>query len=335
MAVPDQQWISGPLTCEIADVRSPVRQFLNERFTAELRPLQQQYRQAAPSLIIEPADKRDANPGTVGTAADWLLRFLLHPQPGLGLPFAGLAECAQAGLGLLSAYAQVLAAIGISGTAAADGLRSAAGLGNAHTSNCYDGPAAGSTAEPELLSRACWATALLTEAFRGGADAALRGPLGLLAGKPKPAGEDLLALAPAAGLDQLRQFRQVFTSALVPRLAGRRGRWAAGPEFTGSALIGADADLIAAGLLLELKTSAARFSLPVTDLFQVIGYALLDFDDEFGLTSLGIFSARYGRLTTWEISPLLCHLAGGPVSLPRVRREFRGILLAHQPPDEI
>ena len=43
--------------------------------------------------------------------------------------------------------------------------------------------------------------------------------------------------------------------------------------------IKADADLIAAGLLLELKTSA-KLSLGITDLLQVIGYALLDFDND-------------------------------------------------------
>jgi hypothetical protein len=40
-------------------------------------------------------------------------------------------------------------------------------------------------------------------------------------------------------------------------------------------LIKADADLIAAGLLLDLKTDS-KLSLGVTTMFQVIGYALLD-----------------------------------------------------------
>jgi hypothetical protein len=78
---------------------------------------------------------------------------------------------------------------------------------------------------------------------------------------------------------------------LIPRLATRPGPWALGPTFSGSAMIGgADGDLIAAGLLLELKTSA-KLTLAVKDLFQVVGYALLDFDDEYKLTEVGIFSA--------------------------------------------
>lgn len=43
----------------------------------------------------------------------------------------------------------------------------------------------------------------------------------------------------------------------------------------------ADADLIAAGLLLDLKTAAARSSLGAKDICQLIGYVLLDFDDEY------------------------------------------------------
>lgn len=87
----------------------------------------------------------------------------------------------------------------------------------------------------------------------------------------------------------------------------------------------ADADLITAGLLLDLKTDS-KFSLGVTVLFQVIGYALLDFDDMYRLTEVGIFSARYARLTTWNLSALLAELAGQAVELGALRQEFRKLL---------
>ena len=35
-------------------------------------------------------------------------------------------------------------------------------------------------------------------------------------------------------------------------------------------------------------------------MFQVIGYALLDFDDAYQLTEVGTFSARYGYLAIWD-----------------------------------
>ena len=75
----------GPLTAELGAKNSPVRQFFDERFTSGLRDVQRRYRQAAPSLVVPSADRQDANPGTVGTAADWLLRFMLHPRPSLAL----------------------------------------------------------------------------------------------------------------------------------------------------------------------------------------------------------------------------------------------------------
>jgi hypothetical protein len=58
----------------------------------------------------------------------------------------------------------------------------------------------------------------------------------------------------------------------------------------------------------------------------VIGYALLDFDDEFGINEVGIFSARYAYLATWDLVSLLSELAGHEVNLPTVRQQFRQLL---------
>jgi hypothetical protein len=60
----------------------------------------------------------------------------------------------------------------------------------------------------------------------------------------------------------------------------------------------------------------------------VIGYALLDFDDEYRLNALGIFSARYAYLATWELPALLSELAGHNADLRMVRGRFRDLLLA-------
>jgi hypothetical protein len=193
----------------------------------------------------------------------------------------------------------------------------------------FTGPLPGSDVDAELLARGCWALALLTEAFRS-AQAVALGPLSRFHGRTVTAAE-LLALAPPAGLDQLARFRQVFQETLLPRLASRTGPWALGPTFAGSALIGgADGDLIAAGLLLELKTTA-KLSLPVTDMLQLIGYALLDFDDAYRLDTLGLFNARYSHLATWNIASLLSDLAGHLANLTAAREEFHALLLARQP----
>ena len=298
----------GPLTAELASKDSPVRRFLDERFSVGLRDVQRRYRQGAPSLVVPSASPQDANPGTVGTAADWLLRFLLHPKPSLALAARGAVIC-----GMDRPFREIAESLGYE----RDSDVATAGTGG------FIGPASGNLCEHEDLARACWALALLTEAYRSPM-AMMNGPLSGFTGR-QVTGSTLVALAPSAGLSQLAGFRSVFETDLLPKLALHPGRWHLGPTFTGSALMKADADLITAGLLLDLKADS-KFSLGVAVMFQVIGYALLDFDDAYHLTELGIFSARYANLATWDLSTLLDDLAGRPVSLPAIRQEFRALL---------
>jgi hypothetical protein len=187
----------------------------------------------------------------------------------------------------------------------------------------FTGPMSGNSADHEYLARACWAFTLFTEVYRGGPMVAAMGPLGQLQGRRVSAAQ-LLDLVPSAALSQLAAFRSVFEASLIPQLASRHGRWYLGPVFTGSELMNADGDLIAAGLLIDLKTSAKKPSLGRAELFQVIRYALLDFDHAYQLTDLGIFSARYSHLTTWNLQALLDELADQPVNLRVTREEFRG-----------
>jgi hypothetical protein len=308
--------IGGPLTAELADIRSPVRQLLNAQFTAGLRDVQRRYRQAAPALAVPGSAPSEANPGTVGTAADWLLRFLVHPAPHLDLAMAGAAACSAVGIRIpRAALAELLNPLGLT-----------VPPGPSETACVFPGPHAGITVEPAILNRVCWVLALLTEAYRGGPRVAALGPLSRFRGRVVSAAE-LLSMASEAALHQLTQFRQVYEATLLPALASRRGQWTIGPTFTGSKLMNADADLIAAGLLVELKTTAKRLSLGVVDLFQVIGYVLLDFDDEFSIDTVGIFSARHAYLATWSLGSLLDELAGHPVSLAAARAQFQDLLV--------
>ncbi|HTU72001.1 MAG TPA: hypothetical protein VMG38_00645 [Trebonia sp.] len=306
-------FIRGPLTAELADARSPVRRFLEARFGVGLRDVQRRYREDAPDLVIPPVPRDVVSPGTLGAAADWLLRFMLHPAPSLELAITGAGFFSERS-GMVAALAEIARSLGISGVAATQ----ATGRG-------FAGPVPGSDADPESLARACWVLSLLTEVFRVGQLAAASGPLNPFLERPASAAE-LLDLAPPAALDQLAAFRQVFQAQLIPALALRPGQWHLGPTFTGSRLIRADADLIAAGLLIDLKTSAARPSLGIKEAFQLIGYALLDFDDDYRLDVVGILSARYAFLATWDLRELLDRLAGHAVTLPGARDDFRRLL---------
>lgn len=318
----DRADIRGPLTAEITRGDSSVRGFLNDRLSNGLRDVQRRYREAGPPLAVAAASRTDANAGTVGTAADWLLRFLLHPQPDMHLAALGVMQCARAKINLSVALADITESVGVSQSSMAPVPKK--------REVAFTGPLRGNTTDPVRLARCCWALALLAESWRGGPMAAARGPLGRFRDHSNVCGNDLLELAPRAALDQLAGLRQVLESVLILQLAARYGSWTLGPTFTGSQLIRADADLIAAGLLLDLKTSSKRPSLAVTGIFQVIGYALLDFDDEYHIDTVGIFSARYAYLATWPLTALIDELAGHKVNLRHIRNEFRHMLTSHQ-----
>jgi hypothetical protein len=308
--------IRGPLTAELDDPRSPIREFLGERFGSGLREVQRRYRGGAWPLVVPGSE---TNPGTVGTAADWLLRFLVHPQPDLHLALDGSDFVPQSSPALAVALHEMCEALGIPGVTSIPAPPP--------ESKTFPGPLPGTTIDTGLLARGCWALALLTEFYRAGPLRAANSPVARL-GHADAAG--LLALATPAALDQLGKIRDVFETALIPRLADRRGPWTLGPTFAGSRLVGgADADLVAAGLLLEIKTTAKKPSLGVIDLFQVISYAL-DFDDEYSIDAIGLFSTRYAYLSTWPLGTLLSELAHQTVALQGIRREFREMLDAHR-----
>jgi hypothetical protein len=178
-----------------------------------------------------------------------------------------------------------------------------------------------------LLARACWCFALLTEAYRGGTGVLrARSPLRQLQGR-RVTGEDLLALAPGSALEELAELRAVFTATLLPQLAARPGPWALGPVFAGSQLPAADTDIVASGLLVQLKVTVHP-RLGGDDLFQLIAYPLLDFRDDYQIREVGLFSARAAHLATWNLERLLGELSRAPASLPAVRAAFRGLLEA-------
>jgi hypothetical protein len=296
--------IRGPLTYELAQKDSPIRQFFDDRLAPGLKDAQAAYR-AAPGPIMVPGVPREAaDAGTIGTAADWMMRFLVHPTPSLRLAAQGASLC-----GMMPALRELAFMLDFR-----DG-----------GTDQFTGPAQGVGTESDLLYRACWGLALLTEVYRRGPDIAAIGPIGRL---PHKSAQSLLGAAPDAGLEQLAALRDVMESALMPAVDSRHGLWAIGPVFAGSEIMRGDADLIAGGLLTELKTTNKKPSLGVTDLWQMLGYVLMDYVDEYAITDVALFSARYGYLAQWNLDTLLPQLAGRPVTAVALRAEFRALLEA-------
>lgn len=99
------------------------------------------------------------------------------------------------------------------------------------------------------------------------------------------------------------------------------------PTFALSvALGGADADLIASGLLLDWKSTASDRVVKREDVWQIVGYVLADSDDQYTIRSAGISALRRRRRTIWIVDDLLTTLSGGTNrSLAAWRADFAKI----------
>ena len=126
--------------------------------------------------------------------------------------------------------------------------------------------------------------------------------------------EDLSAVSRAAIADHAR-----LRSAADLRL---------GPTFAQSfALGGADADIIADGELIELKSTSQAGVVGRAELWQVVGYVLADSDDAHRIRQCTVSALRRRRSVTWDAQELVDALADGrsrPVE--HWRAEFAALL---------
>jgi len=95
------------------------------------------------------------------------------------------------------------------------------------------------------------------------------------------------------------------------------------PTFAGSVDVGgADGDLIIDRCLVEIKTTINP-GLNRNRLFQLLGYALLDYKDRYRIDSLGVYWARQRHFSVWKLQELLLLLTGsGHNSLAPYRSAF-------------
>lgn len=160
-------------------------------------------------------------------------------------------------------------------------------------------------------------------------------PLGEVLGTDGTA-EDLLALVPEDAVDDLAGMAEVAARALLPRLrdlAAAGPTWLA-PEFAGSTLMKADADVVTGHALVELKTQLGDQSrggsrppgLSREVLRQLLGYVLHDHEDSYQIRAVALYQARYGHFTTWPLDELLPVLAGRQVDLAELRSRWAKLL---------
>ncbi|MGQ4615967.1 hypothetical protein [Nocardia sp. R7R-8] len=294
------------LTMAIADKFCPLRQYFDRRYP-HVGPVQADYRASSGTLQV---DGSTANPGTLGVAFDFLIRFTLdadyRPQVAVAHPAIS---------GTQNYLGEVLKVARLASRVAHRPL------------------------PEEALStviRASWALALCTELYRD----PLAFPTSPLAGPIRSGrftADALLTLAPDDGVEQVRALYLLAVTELSELLTAPVSAVALGPTFTASRFCAAAADIILDGVLLELKTrpgiatKAGRVdTLSLADVYQLIGYALFDTIDTFRIHTIGLYSARYGVLHRWPLQELLDTLAGEPIDLATERANVLKLLGSQQ-----
>lgn len=303
------------LTLHLKTSSSPVRRWFRQRLGATrtvVRAANAHLRagnRTPVNRIIEPV--RAAPPiaplgdrGLVGHAADWLLRLCLVDEP----PDPGSA-----------------AGLGAHQIAMHDRRARALEVFSDATLRCQSlRPARGQLGGTEWreLCRLC----LLLGWLERGSRAQLGAPKVLdVVGDARGLDRWLERLVRERDVEDLAQLGRAALEDHADLRDGRR--LVANPMFgLSAALGGADADLIAGATLLDFKSTAATSIVGRIDLWQVVGYALADVGDEFGITDVGISALRWRRRITWPLAELLPALAGEPLSIGQARSEFRDLL---------
>ena len=173
--------------------------------------------------------------------------------------------------------------------------------------------------EEELLLRYCVVLALFEECAR-----TLASPNSPLFSQENPTAEDLLQLAQPHWIDDLNVLTQRMANRFDPE---KYGKISLNLTFSGSRDVGgADADLILDGCLLEIKCTI-KDKIEKVQVYQLLGYALLDYDNQYELEKAGFYMARQDWLFVWPIAELLERLRMKPLpALPELRQEFRETL---------
>lgn len=108
-----------------------------------------------------------------------------------------------------------------------------------------------------------------------------------------------------------------------------------GMTFDGSADLHADGDLIVGGMLVDFKANQGgkpradgtrAASLARTEIDELLGYALMDYSNAYGLHSVAIYAVRFGYLASWTLAELGFRMSGKPIGLAELRVRFACVL---------
>ena len=171
-------------------------------------------------------------------------------------------------------------------------------------------------AHEDALNRHCIVLALMEEAARIGPH-----PGNLLVKGEFNDAKALLTIVQSQWIDDLRELSWEFYDKCNPLLHFPH---VLNPTFDGSVDVGgADADMIVDELLIDIKATK-RSSIELDWLRQLLGYVLLDYSDQYGISGIGLYMARQGILVSWSLEEVVRSLcADNTTSIQELRAQFQ------------
>ena len=295
------------LTTHLRDKDSPVRQFLYQELPNTRRLLMESRRHMDWEQTIRP--EGTVNWTAIGTAIDYRLRYYFEVTPWQRLVASQGAQYLQSFL---------VATGGEVDLVHRDFFRQLE-----TTTTRFEPPRRRlPPADEDALNRYCYALALLDVAVRAGPEAASE-----IAGASTSV-EAMLSCASSCALSDLRNLSYRFYDRHnhLTQLASELN-----PTFDGSfAIGGADADLVVDDTLIDIKTTV-KLELQSTWVYELMGYALLDYSDAHRLDSIGLYLARQGVLLKWDLRSAIRHLRlDKPGTLEELRRGMRQTVLSQK-----
>ncbi len=145
--------------------------------------------------------------------------------------------------------------------------------------------------------------------------------------------DELLAIPEPDWVDDMCKMSRLFKERSGDLLLGRA---ILNPTFDGSGDIGgADADLIVDDCLIEMKATV-NHRMGRREIYQLLGYVLLDYSDRYLLNSAGFYFVRQGVMARWPLTDLLETLSEGKAPpLREVRQQFKLLVEAEGNPIQV
>ncbi|HEX6520755.1 MAG TPA: UvrD-helicase domain-containing protein [Streptosporangiaceae bacterium] len=305
--------INLSLTSQLKFGKSPVSLFMGEHLPEPhrvVRAFQQQVAGCPPP--VQPGNVKYPAWSALGHAIDYRLRLFLGWPPG---------DPVRIGVEAVAGSAPLHGA-------PAPAVRTALGAAGRKLLSVLDDYLAGQVRLTEdQVCQLCFVAASFEDVYRTGE---VRRPSMLADAAPSTTLREMAAAVPEYVPGDLNRQLELARPAFEWFRARPPEQITCGPVFTGSADIGgADADFILGGLLLDCKSTVTPYKLGTAEIYQLAGYLLLDYDDQYGIRRVGLYLSRQGKGIAWDVAEFLGML-GTTEPLHGLRRRFRDHLRGHQ-----